>query len=122
MLKKITKGLASFLVVILIVLNVPGSITPAQQTRTSLPPMPLAAVDVELFFLETAHANTLDVLTMAQGSMFSMFDLVPSAIPVAHGEDSRSSRGVALAGIFSGHQMETVRLERNQICRIRAKL
>ena len=75
-------------IVILIVLNDPGNISPAQPTGMSLPPMPPAAVDVELFFLETAHANTLDVLTMAQGSMFSTFDLVHGAILVAHGEDS----------------------------------
>jgi hypothetical protein len=136
MLKKIAKGFIAFLVVILVVLNIPGNISPAQQAGAALPPMPPAAVDVELFLLETAHAGTLDVLTMAQGSMFSMFDLVHGAILVAHGDDSflfDTGLGANIDSQFAADMPSWLKplmaykkgepvVERIRICRFRAKL
>ena len=89
-MKKI-KILSIVLLVLLIALlaffYIPGNVEPPTEVGVKLPPIPESAVKVELYFLETAHGNTLEAFTMAQGSPFKNFKMVHGAILVKHGED-----------------------------------
>jgi len=77
-----------FIISILIVFKIPGNITPSSDNAVRLPPYSLAEENVELHFIVTAKASTLEALSMAQGSLFKMFEMVHGAILVTHGEDS----------------------------------
>ena len=86
-MKRLSKILFAFLLAIVLIVNVPGNIPLSTQAAT-LPPLPPASVDVDLHFLKTAHATTLEAFTMAQGSIFEPFELVHGALLVSHREDS----------------------------------
>jgi glyoxylase-like metal-dependent hydrolase (beta-lactamase superfamily II) len=87
-MKRLLKTIAVLGLVCVVILNMPGNIPAMSQNVPTLPSMPAPAADVDLHFLKTARATTLEALTMAQGSMFKTFELVHGAILVTHGGDS----------------------------------
>jgi len=86
-LKKFITSLTIILVIVVLFFNIPGNVTPAKEKGEKLPPLSAASKDVSVYFVKTAQVKTLDALTVAQGSIFSSFEIVHGGVLVKHLDD-----------------------------------
>ncbi|MDF1662458.1 MAG: MBL fold metallo-hydrolase, partial [Planctomycetota bacterium] len=70
-----------------IVFKLPGNVPPPTEAGVKLPALPKASSKVEIHFLMTGKAKTLEGLTIAQGSLTTGFEIGHGAVLVKHGED-----------------------------------
>lgn len=70
-----------------ILLKLPGNVPPPTEEGVKLPAFPKESSKVEIHFLLTGKAKTLEGLTIAQGSLTTGFEIGHGAILVKHEDD-----------------------------------